>query len=411
MSARWPRVRLGKVLRPVSREEAVDPLREYPLLGVRLDGQGPFLRETRLGSSISARTLHRAQAGDFIYSRLFAWRGAFGVIPQSLDGAYVSNEFPLFQPVAGMVDVEFVRHWFRLPHVLDRVAADCTGSTPLTRNRYKEQFFRALEMPLPPLTEQRRIVVRIEELAGKLDEARTLSTAAAVQSQVLVTATHLSLSGDRTRRLSDVLKLDEQVVQVEPLAEYPQVGVRSFGKGLFPKAATRGTKTTYRTFNRLYDGALVLSQVKAWEGAIAVCDGHLSGWFVSPEYRTFRCRPSEARSGYLAALVKTEIGSGASSNRPRVGSAHGASAPARNSFSASKCRCHRLSSSVKQRRCSLGFSFAISSCPRSPPPSTPSSPPSSTAPSPARSDPAPSTAWPPSATPSRPTPSRRSSLG
>jgi len=82
--------------------------------------------------------------------------------------------------------------------------------------------------------------------------------------------------------------------------------VKSFGEGLFPKSAIAGNETTYKTFNRLYEGALVLSQVKGWEGAVAICPGDLAGWFVSPEYRTFRCFDSQARPGYLAPLVSTK---------------------------------------------------------------------------------------------------------
>jgi type I restriction enzyme S subunit len=67
-----------------------------------------------------------------------------------------------------------------------------------------------------------------------------------------------------------------------------------------------GSETTYKTFNRLYEGALVLSQVKAWEGAIAICPSNLAGSFVSPEYRTFRCIENEARPSYLSPLVKTQ---------------------------------------------------------------------------------------------------------
>jgi type I restriction enzyme S subunit len=87
---------------------------------------------------------------------------------------------------------------------------------------------------------------------------------------------------------------------------YPQVGIKSFGGGLFPKSAIRGSETTYKNFNRLYEGAIVLSQVKGWEGAVAVCDANLDGWFVSPEYRTFRCVTEEARPHYLSALIRTE---------------------------------------------------------------------------------------------------------
>jgi type I restriction enzyme S subunit len=89
-----------------------------------------------------------------------------------MDGCHVSGEFPTFRPIAGKADVEFVRLWFRLGDTLDRVLADCTGSTPLTRNRFKEEFFLRLRMPVPPLPEQRRIVARIEELAGRIEEAK-----------------------------------------------------------------------------------------------------------------------------------------------------------------------------------------------------------------------------------------------
>jgi len=178
MSAAWPTARLGDVLSPVVREQIVDPSREYPLLGVRLDGQGPFHRETVLGTQTSASRLYEVRSGDFIYSRLFAWRGAFGLIEPELNAHFVSNEFPTFTPINGRIDPKFLLYWFRLPHVLRRVEAVCSGSTPLTRNRFKEQYFFALEIPLPPLAEQRRIVARIEELAAKVEEANKLRTLA-----------------------------------------------------------------------------------------------------------------------------------------------------------------------------------------------------------------------------------------
>jgi type I restriction enzyme S subunit len=116
---------------------------------------------------------------------------------------------------------------------------------------------------------------------------------------------HMNLAGDRERELREVVVLDEDAVPVNSGEEYPQVGIKGFGAGLFKKPATKGTDTTYKTFNRLYPGALVLSQVKGWEGAIAVAGDDLAGWFVSPEYRTFRCIAGETSPDYLSALVRT----------------------------------------------------------------------------------------------------------
>ncbi len=186
MSAKWRKVRLGELLNPVSREEAVDAMKEYRLLGVRLDGQGPFLRQVITGAQSAATKLFRVAQGDFIYSRLFASRGAFGIISSELSGCYVSGEFPTFVPEPEKIDAGFLRYWFQLPSTLERVAENCSGSTPLTRNRFKEEFFLALEIPLPPLPEQRRIVARIEELAAKIEEARALRQEAKEEGQALV---------------------------------------------------------------------------------------------------------------------------------------------------------------------------------------------------------------------------------
>jgi hypothetical protein len=185
MTMVWPTSKLGMVLQPVARETVVDPSKEYRLLGVRLDGAGPFHRETVLGSQTSAKKLYEVREGDFIYSRLFAWRGAFGIVDRTLDGHFVSNEFPTFRPIADQIDPKFLRYWFRVREVLKRVEADCTGSTPLTRNRYKEEFFCALEIALPSAREQRRIVATVEELAGKIDKARELRNVATKEIEAL----------------------------------------------------------------------------------------------------------------------------------------------------------------------------------------------------------------------------------
>ena len=209
MNGTWEPTRLGDVLAPTSRIEQVDQLGEYRLLGVRLEGSGAFHRETKLGSELSATNLRKVEAGDFIYSRLFAWRGAFGVIGPDLHGSYVSSEFPTFQPVDGKIDVEFLRLWFRLPTVIHKVEADCSGSTPQTRNRFKEPFFLAMKVPLPPLSEQQRIVARIEELAARIEEARGLRRQAVKETNAFLIACVTQALGDTPVEgcLGDVLTM------------------------------------------------------------------------------------------------------------------------------------------------------------------------------------------------------------
>lgn len=201
-------MRLGEVLRPAAREELVDPLKEYRLLGVRLDGRGPFVRETVTGAQTAATRLFRVAEGDFIYSRLFACRGAFGVIGEGLDGCYVSGEFPTFVPVPDRIDVRFLRYWFRLPTTIASVDENCAGSTPLTRNRFKEQFFLALEMPIPELAEQRRMVARIEDLTAQINEASTLRQQVTEEAEALLSSSvsHLCRASNwKTATIGDLV--------------------------------------------------------------------------------------------------------------------------------------------------------------------------------------------------------------
>lgn len=105
--------------------------------------------------------------------------------------------------------------------------------------------------------------------------------------------------------LKELLLIDELKQEVHPDNEYPLVGIKNFGGGLFPKDIIQGKQTTYKYLNRLYQGAIVMSQLKAWEGAIAICGVDLADKYVSPEYRTFRCVSEQAIPEYLITIFTT----------------------------------------------------------------------------------------------------------
>jgi type I restriction enzyme, S subunit len=312
MKEQWP-TRLGEVLTPVVRKESVDASKEYRLLGIRLEGRGPFLRETVMGTQTSASKLFRVAKGDFIYSRLFACRGAFGVIREELDNCYVSGEFPTFVPMPGKIDVRFLEHWFRLPRVIAAVDADCSSSTPLTRNRFKENFFLALEIPLPPLAEQRRIVARIDELAAEIHEASTLRQQAVEEAEALLVAmAHRSdldiatkeREGWKRTKLSDVIEEVDDSHVVKPDRSYPNLGMYSFGRGLFHKPPIDGLATSARSLRRVKEGQFIYSRLFAFEGAYGMVTKEFDGAFVSQEYPTFKCDPHRIRAEFLFAYFK-----------------------------------------------------------------------------------------------------------
>jgi type I restriction enzyme S subunit len=169
-------------LAQVSRDESVDPTLEYRLLGVRWYGEGLFQKESKSAQEIKASRLYRVCAGDFIYNRLFAWKGSFALVTDEFDGCHASNEFPCFQVDAARLDPMFLLWYFRQEGNWTKALSASVGATPTSRNRLKERAFLGFKIPLPPLAEQQRIVARIEELATKVKEAQALQRVAGQES-------------------------------------------------------------------------------------------------------------------------------------------------------------------------------------------------------------------------------------
>ncbi|TAN08823.1 MAG: restriction endonuclease subunit S [Rhodanobacteraceae bacterium] len=296
----WPCVPLGELVTQVDRGEAVVPDGEYRLLGVRLEGNGAFHRETVAGTETSASRLHRVEAGDFIYSRLFAWRGAFGLIGSDLHGCYVSNEFPLFHVDNTRLDTAFLNRWFQLPATWQRVEEDCTGSTPTTRNRFKERFFLRLEIPLPSLNEQHAITAYLDALADKTRQLTAhLGAIEADADRLLAQQFQQTIAGATYRPMAEVAPLVRRVVPIDPEASYPELGIRSFGKGTFHKPAISGLEVGTKRLFRIEAGDLLFSNVFAWEGAIAIASADDHGRFGSHRFMTCVVNPGFAHTEFV----------------------------------------------------------------------------------------------------------------
>lgn len=299
----WPMVPLRELLTRNENTVSLRPDRQYQEVTIRLWGRGVIPRGVVNGADIAADRRVEVSAGQFIISRIDARNGAMGIIPPELDGAIVTNDFPSFNVNRNRMIPEYLGWLCRTFGFVEMCRTASEGTT--NRVRLKEDRLMQMRIPLPPLEEQRRIVARIDHLAAKIEEAQEQRRKMNADIAAFAASLHASLSKDRRVRMDSLVELHEERVPVETSGQYPQVGIKGFGGGLFPKPALAGTDTTYRHFNRLDAGMLVLSQVKGWEGAIAVCPDELAGHFASPEYRTFRCIEDACDARYLDTVVRS----------------------------------------------------------------------------------------------------------
>jgi len=244
-----------------------------------------------------------AKAGQVILSEIWAKKGAIGIVPEAGEGALCTSHFFLFDINTNRLVPGFIGWLLRGNYFEPQLDAQARGTTGYASVRPTQ--FLSSTMPLPPLAEQQAIVARLDALAYKTRQLTAHLDTIEADADALILATHHRLASGDEAPLSEFIELHEESVPIQPDEAYPQVGVRSFGGGLFAKLALSASDTTYRAFNRLYSDAIVLSQVKGWEGAIALTPPALVGMFASPEYRTFRCRPLKAVPGYIGELFKT----------------------------------------------------------------------------------------------------------
>jgi hypothetical protein len=182
MSTTWSTIKLGTLLRRT--QDTMQPIigSEYREITVRLWGKGVIERGRVIGSALSGRRFV-AHAGQFIVSRIDARNGAMGIVPASLEGALVTNDFPLFDVNTDRLDPAFLSWLSKTEAFVELCRRASEGTT--NRVRLKEERFSALEIPLPPPPEQRRIVARIEELVAQIQEARSLRRAADKEQEAI----------------------------------------------------------------------------------------------------------------------------------------------------------------------------------------------------------------------------------
>nr|VFJ66112.1 MAG: type I restriction enzyme, S subunit [Candidatus Kentron sp. DK] len=237
-----------------------------------------------------------------------AWEGAFGVAGKDVDNCVLSGAFVVYEIDNSKLDPQFVGYYFRNRSVWERIGSQSTGTNVRRKSLHPEQF-EAESIPLPPLPEQRRIVARIESLAAKVDQIKQLRQAIRTDAQAMLrSAFQQAIEGAEYRPMAEVAPIVRRPVKIEPEGEYPELGVRSFGKGVFHKPMFLGAELDWQKLYRVHAGDLVISNIKAWEGAIAVANKDEHNRVGSHRYIT--CFPEKGitTAGFLCFYLLTDEG-------------------------------------------------------------------------------------------------------
>ncbi|MBA7538885.1 hypothetical protein ES705_31162 [subsurface metagenome] len=159
----YPNVPLAEILEKYENKITIDENKKYKQITISNTGDIK-LREIKLGSEIGTKSqvlIGLSQGDLLIYSRLGLHTGSIGLIPESLDGAVVTVDMPVFRYKIAEVNPKYVALVVQSRKFVDKVVEQ--KPTGAAQTRFHENKFLQIRIPLPPHEVQNEIVEKIEK--------------------------------------------------------------------------------------------------------------------------------------------------------------------------------------------------------------------------------------------------------
>lgn len=303
--------RVGDVLQLERIAVNPDPGIDYVSIGIRSFGKGIFHYEPKPGDQLGSLRFFELHPDRLVISNIKGWEGAVAVSGADDAGTVASNRFLIYQPIDDdEVDVGWARWYFLSEPGIVQLQRASPGSADRNRTLAIDRF-EALQIPLPPIEEQRRIAMRLNTIDAVATEVSLRRASAARVAPAVPLSVRVSMESSASRaptRLGDVLELVQNPVTIDPSEHYVTIGVRSFGRGVFHYPRRPGDQIGKLRFQYVHANLLVISNIKAWEGAVATTHSADAGTLASNRFLFFRPVAGADAIDYFWALLLSPEG-------------------------------------------------------------------------------------------------------
>ncbi len=151
----WEQRKIDKLLTEVIRPVKMMDDKEYELVTVKRRNEGVTSRGKLKGIDILVKTYFEVKAGDYLISKRQVVHGANGIVPKSLDGAVVSNEYLVLTDNDGM-SVEFLAILSKHPEMYKKFFLSSYG-IDIEKLVFDVDDWKKRTINIPTIAEQKRI--------------------------------------------------------------------------------------------------------------------------------------------------------------------------------------------------------------------------------------------------------------
>ena len=152
----WTEYTIGECLERVERPVDVQADEMYTQIGIRSHGKGLFYKEPVTGESLGNKAVYWVEPDCFVLNIVFAWEQAISKTTQNEVGMIGSHRFPMYRPIDGRVDVDYLITYMLTKRGKDILEAASPGGAGRNRTLGQDRFMKS-KIILPSVEEQRRI--------------------------------------------------------------------------------------------------------------------------------------------------------------------------------------------------------------------------------------------------------------
>lgn len=291
--------RIGDILELRRRAVEVRVDAAYREIGVRSFGNGLFIKPAVTGADLGNKRVFAIEPGDLVVSNVFGWEGAVAVATSAHTDMIGSHRFMTWTPKTADVDVRYLQQYF----VSDAGLVDLRAASPGSAGRNKTlsiKNFESIEVPLPEASEQRRIAAHLASIQtdGRQMAASRRNPWNAIESVLIGLQWNVPLRS--------LLHEDFDEIELQSDATYRQIDVFGGGRGVIDRGTFVGSSTKYTKMLRVRGGQVVMSRLKAFEGAVAVVPARHDGALVSKEFPTFSLA-ADADPQFVRAILRSSL--------------------------------------------------------------------------------------------------------
>lgn len=218
MTSTWHSIQLKELLRYHEELVELNDMTEYVTITVKRRHGGLEEREKFFGHQIKTKKQYRLKPGTFIISRIQCWHEAYAIVPEKIPSNMIASlnydQF-IIQP---KIDPRFF-WWLSYSPLFIKTIRDSAYGVVIEKMVFNRDSWLERSIPIPELSEQKRIVARIEEIVRRIESARVLRRQAEEKLEVLVNTIArrmLSAVNDEVSELQSLLDDKDSGIQTGP---------------------------------------------------------------------------------------------------------------------------------------------------------------------------------------------------